>query len=131
MFTTPFIGYSQRPVAPKAATWNDVLYEARSKGCRITNTEQLWGIYQEKPDDFLIVDTRQEWKYARVNSIPSTLKPLTQFAPHTCIRIFICKQQLRFTFSTQILLAVFHRPVTGNNRHGAKIDARSATLAEI
>jgi predicted sulfurtransferase len=50
-------------VAPKEATWDDVLSEAKSGGYRIITTEELGTKYLQNLDELLIVDTRQEWEY--------------------------------------------------------------------
>ncbi len=50
-------------VAPREATWEDVLAEARSGGYRIITTQDLGAQYSRNPDEFLLVDTRQEWEY--------------------------------------------------------------------
>jgi predicted sulfurtransferase len=51
-----------RPVVVKPATHEDVLAEAKKGGYRLIDTGKLWELYQ-KPDEVLIVDTRQEWEY--------------------------------------------------------------------
>jgi hypothetical protein len=50
-------------VAPREATWEDVLAEAKSGGYRIITTEELGAAYSSNPDGFLLVDTRQDWEY--------------------------------------------------------------------
>jgi len=50
-------------VAPREATWDDVLAEAKSGGYRIITTEELRTEYFQNPGTFLLVDTRQEWEY--------------------------------------------------------------------
>jgi 3-mercaptopyruvate sulfurtransferase SseA len=50
-------------VAPKEATWDDVLTEAKSGGYRIITTEALGAEYSKNRDELLLVDTRQEWEY--------------------------------------------------------------------
>lgn len=50
-------------VAPKEATWNDVVAEANSGGYRLISTDDLWNRYSQNRDSLLLVDTRQEWEY--------------------------------------------------------------------
>ncbi len=50
-------------VAPREATWDDVLAEAEQGGYRLLSTEALWKRYSEKGNGLLLVDTRQEWEY--------------------------------------------------------------------
>ena len=58
-----YLWHANRVVTPKAATWNDVIAEARQGGYRIIDAEALWDRYQKDPDTLLLVDTRQEWEY--------------------------------------------------------------------
>lgn len=55
--------YGNRTIAPRKASWNDVLAEADQGGYRLISTEDLWQHYQKKPQSLLLVDTRQEWEY--------------------------------------------------------------------
>jgi len=55
--------YSQRPVAPKQAGWDDVLAEAERGGYEIIATEDLAERYLGDSSDILLIDTRQEWEY--------------------------------------------------------------------
>jgi hypothetical protein len=50
-------------VAPKEATWEDVLSEANTGGYRIILTAELGAAYSKNPDEYFLVDTRQEWEY--------------------------------------------------------------------
>jgi hypothetical protein len=52
-----------RRVAPKVATWDDVISEAERGGYRLINTNEVWEIYQDNRQDILLVDTRQAWEY--------------------------------------------------------------------
>ena len=61
--TIGYLWQTNRVVTPKAATWNDVLTEARQGGYRIIGTDELWGRYEKDPNKILLVDTRQEWEY--------------------------------------------------------------------
>lgn len=53
----------QRPVAPREATWEEVMAEARAGGYRIITTDALAEKYRKDPEALLLVDTRQEWEY--------------------------------------------------------------------
>ena len=50
-------------VTPKVATWEDVVVEAQNGGYRLISTDDLWSRYSTTQDNFLLVDTRQEWEY--------------------------------------------------------------------
>ncbi|MFO7716473.1 MAG: rhodanese-like domain-containing protein [Desulfosarcina sp.] len=64
VLTTIFlVWYGQRPIAPKQATWDDVVAEAKSGGYRIITTEALAERYFKTPSDLMLIDTRQEWEY--------------------------------------------------------------------
>jgi len=54
---------TNRSVAPKEATYEDVLNEAKQGGYHIINTEGLWKRYSKNPDSLFLVDARQEWEY--------------------------------------------------------------------
>jgi 3-mercaptopyruvate sulfurtransferase SseA len=54
---------ANRQIAPKKATWQDVLAEASQGGYRLIDTNELSNTYQAKTDSMLLVDTRQEWEY--------------------------------------------------------------------
>jgi len=55
--------FTNRAVTPTAATWEDVLQEAKLGGYQIIKTEEIWERYQKNPQDLMLVDTRQEWEY--------------------------------------------------------------------
>jgi 3-mercaptopyruvate sulfurtransferase SseA len=61
--TIGYIWQTNRVVTPKAATWNDVLTEARQGGYQLITTDELSRRYTAKPNSLLLVDTRQEWEY--------------------------------------------------------------------
>jgi 3-mercaptopyruvate sulfurtransferase SseA len=61
--TISYIWHTNRVVTPKAATWNDVLTEARQGGYQLITTDELSRRYTAKPNSLLLVDTRQEWEY--------------------------------------------------------------------
>jgi hypothetical protein len=50
-------------VAPREATWEDILYEAQSGGYRLITTSDLARKYETRAEKLLLVDTRQEWEY--------------------------------------------------------------------
>lgn len=62
-FVTGTLYVTNRSVAPKEATWEDILTEARRGGYRIIKTGELWERYREDVMSVLLVDTRQEWEY--------------------------------------------------------------------
>ena len=61
--TVGFLWYTNRPVAPVTATYEDVVAEAANGGYQLINTERLKKLYDEDPQGFLLVDARQEWEY--------------------------------------------------------------------
>ena len=61
--TVGFLWYTNRPVAPVTATYEDVVAEAANGGYQLINTERLKKRYDEDPQGFLLVDARQEWEY--------------------------------------------------------------------
>ena len=61
--TVSAVVYSQRPIKPVEATWEDVLAEAETGGYRIITTQDLADRYLKDPSSLLLVDTRQEWEY--------------------------------------------------------------------
>jgi hypothetical protein len=63
LLTMGTLWFTNRAAAPREATWDDVLAEARSGGYKIITTEQLAERYEKNPGDLLLVDTRQEWEY--------------------------------------------------------------------
>lgn len=54
---------NNRAVIPKAATWTDVVAEARQGGYQLIRTQELLERYSIDPESILLVDTRQEWEY--------------------------------------------------------------------
>ncbi len=50
-------------IAPREATWADVVAEAETGGYRLISTDDLWDRYGDDQDGLLLVDTRQEWEY--------------------------------------------------------------------
>ena len=63
LITVGALWLTSRSLAPKDATWEDVLAEARSGGYRLMTTEELRDRYQQEVAGLLLVDTRQEWEY--------------------------------------------------------------------
>ena len=63
LLTTLTLWYTERPVIPKQASWDDVLAEAQRGGYEIISTEDLAKRFFEYPSEMLLVDTRQEWEY--------------------------------------------------------------------
>jgi 3-mercaptopyruvate sulfurtransferase SseA len=61
--TVLFVWYMQRPVAPKQATWDDVVAEAKAGDYQIISTEELADRYRRDPAAVTMIDTRQEWEY--------------------------------------------------------------------
>lgn len=61
--TIGYLWYGHRPATPPEATMDDVRAEAARGGYRLIDTDQLWQLYQSKPEGLLMVDTRQEWEY--------------------------------------------------------------------
>ena len=55
--------FTNTGVTPKEATWDDVLSEAKNGGYRIMTTTDLGAAYSKNPNEFFLVDTRQEWEY--------------------------------------------------------------------
>ena len=63
LITIISVWHGQRPIAPKQATWDDVIAEADAGGYRIITTEALAEIYAKDSSDLLLIDTRQGWEY--------------------------------------------------------------------
>jgi hypothetical protein len=63
MITVGALWITNRAVTPRVATMEDVQAEAKQGGYRLINTEELWELYQERSENLLLVDTRQEWEY--------------------------------------------------------------------
>lgn len=63
VLTAAVLWFNHRSPAPKTATWEGVLTEARQGGYRLINTKDLWQRYQKNSQQLLLVDTRQEWEY--------------------------------------------------------------------
>ena len=63
IITAVAVWHVKRPVAPKQATWDDVIAEAKAGGYRIITTEELADRYHNDPSGSLLVDTRQDWEY--------------------------------------------------------------------
>jgi hypothetical protein len=63
LLTIGTLWFTNRAAAPREATWDDVLAEARTGGYKIITTEELAARYEKNPGDLFLVDTRQEWEY--------------------------------------------------------------------
>jgi len=63
LITVGALWHTNRPVAPREASWDDVLAESKRGGYRLINTDELWKRYELNPESLLLVDTRQEWEY--------------------------------------------------------------------
>lgn len=61
--TIGVLWFTHKAVAPKTATWEDVLSESKSGGYQLITTKELHEKYAFDPKALLIVDTRQEWEY--------------------------------------------------------------------
>jgi hypothetical protein len=61
--TVGVVWYGNRTVAPKKATWENVVAEARKGGYQLISTDELWARYNKERQSLLLVDTRQEWEY--------------------------------------------------------------------
>ena len=57
------IWHTNRVVAPKTATWDDVRAEASQGGYQLISTDDLFRQYSSQSQSLLLVDTRQEWEY--------------------------------------------------------------------
>jgi hypothetical protein len=62
-FTVGALWFTNRSVAPKEATWDDVVAEAKMGGYKLINMEELAERYKKDHNKLLLVDTRQEWEY--------------------------------------------------------------------
>jgi hypothetical protein len=63
MVTVGALWWTHRTVAPREATWADVVAEARDGGYRLIATAELADALRQGRDAPLLVDTRQEWEY--------------------------------------------------------------------
>ncbi len=55
--------FNNRVVTPKDASWADVESESGSGKYNLITTDELWKIYSDSKNLFLMVDTRQEWEF--------------------------------------------------------------------
>ncbi|MBT3175949.1 MAG: rhodanese-like domain-containing protein [Desulfobacula sp.] len=60
--TVSALWFTNRAVTPKAASWEDVVSEAKTGNYGLITTDELRQLYFRK-DVPLIVDTRQEWEF--------------------------------------------------------------------
>jgi len=63
-------------VAPREATWEDILNEAQSGGYRLITTSDLARKYETRAEKLLLVDTRQEWEYRSGHILGATNFPI-------------------------------------------------------
>jgi 3-mercaptopyruvate sulfurtransferase SseA len=54
---------TNRTVAPKEATWNDVVEESTRGNYRLISTDELAKLYQQEGTGLLLIDTRQDWEF--------------------------------------------------------------------
>lgn len=54
---------TNRTVAPKEATWDDVVAESTSGNYRLISTEELVQLSQQGGSGLLLIDTRQDWEF--------------------------------------------------------------------
>ena len=54
---------ANRPAPPATPSMAQVEAEAQSGGYQLIDVHALWQRYETKPDDTLLIDTRQEWEY--------------------------------------------------------------------
>ena len=63
----------QNPSDPVPASgMAQVVQEAESGGYRLVDIDTLWDWYQNRPEQILLVDTRQQWEY-RTGTIEDSL----------------------------------------------------------
>ncbi len=55
---------TNRAVAPREATWDDVAEEAKSGGYQLISTNELKERHEQNLEKILFVDTRQDWEFA-------------------------------------------------------------------
>jgi 3-mercaptopyruvate sulfurtransferase SseA len=63
LLTVSVLWWTNRTVAPKEATWDDVVAESSRGNYRLISTEELAGLYQQDGTRPLLIDTRQEWEF--------------------------------------------------------------------
>jgi hypothetical protein len=56
---------TNRPAPPARPSMAQVEAEAQSGGYQLIDVHELFKRYETKPDDTLLIDTRQEWEYRR------------------------------------------------------------------
>jgi hypothetical protein len=61
--TVGSLWWTHRAVAPREASWEDVVAEARDGGYRLIATAELAAALRRGPEAPMLVDTRQEWEY--------------------------------------------------------------------
>jgi hypothetical protein len=63
LLTAAVLWLTSTSVAPREATWQDTLNEAKNGGYRLISTADLAREYETRGETLLLVDTRQEWEY--------------------------------------------------------------------
>lgn len=62
VLTISVLWLTNRAVAPKTSTWDDVVAEAKAGGYSLISTKELASMRESAPG-LLLVDTRQDWEY--------------------------------------------------------------------
>jgi len=63
LLTASALWWTNRTVAPREATWDDVVAESTSGKYRLISTEELVQLSQKDGVKPLLIDTRQEWEF--------------------------------------------------------------------
>ena len=63
LLTVSALWLTNRSVAPKTATWDDVVAESTRGNYRLIATEELAKLYHQGEAKPLLIDTRQEWEF--------------------------------------------------------------------
>ena len=63
LLTISALWFTNRAVAPRQATWDDVLAEGKNGNYKIITTDELASRYLNDAGSLLLVDTRQEWEF--------------------------------------------------------------------
>ena len=63
LLTAGALWLTNRTIAPKEATWDDVVAESSRGSYRLISTEELAELYRQSGAKPLLIDTRQEWEF--------------------------------------------------------------------
>jgi hypothetical protein len=63
IITLLYIWSANRPALLPEVTPEDVVAEAERGGYELIEMESLYALYEERPSDLLLVDTRQSWEF--------------------------------------------------------------------